>query len=528
MSVTLFIVDDEELIRTGLTSLPWQDYDITVVGSAENGEDALLEIKRLRPDIVISDIEMPKKNGLWLAEHTLTLLPETKFVFLTGFNTFEYIHRAMHLNVSDYVLKPIKKAELFELISKIRDNIITERKNEQKLELFYDNLKDSKFFLKSWFFDMVTNFYAAHDRGDSFDFLGTAVADGQFCVMLIKLCPSLASAENQFEAYLIFRKLLSVIALCNLETIPFLNNNIITIVFRFDAANQKAAATVLEISQKIYDFLSYNDECDFTIAIGEVFDSIVKLPNCSASAENALLYALSGNQNQIIYAGDLLLVDDMFDAYENYQKQYSVMLSHGTDEQISELLKNLFSSFDSSNMSLSAIRQHCIRFASGAISALYKASSENADDSVTPEFLRKIGNCDSSSALCDILTLFSLNTAKQIRECLQKKNLGLVNTIKSYVEENIRQPITLEILSEVVSLSPNYISTLFYKETGINFKDWLIAVRINKSKELLKNTQMKIYEIANAVGYEDTRYFSDVFCRSVGCLPSQYRKSDSA
>ena len=109
---------------------------------------------------------------------------------------------------------------------------------------------------------------------------------------------------------------------------------------------------------------------------------------------------------------------------------------------------------------------------------------------------------------------------------MQQKNTSLVNKIKAYVAENINHTITLEILSEVAELSPNYISTLFYKETGINFKDYLISVRIDKAKELLKNTQLKIYEVANAVGYEDTRYFSDVFCRIAGCLPSQFRKQD--
>ena len=313
-------------------------------------------------------------------------------------------------------------------------------------------------------------------------------------------------------------------SLCDAQTIPFLNNSIITLVFRFDKDNQKALSCALEISQKLYDFLSYNADCGFTIAISEVFNSIIKLPQCSSSAENALLYALPDDEKQIIYAGDLLLVDDLFDAYENYQKQYSVMLSHGTDEQISELLKNLFSLFDNSGISLPAIRQHCIRFASAAMSALYKASSEIASNIVNPEFLKKLGNCQSSSALCDIITLFSINISHRIQECLQQKNAGIVNRIKAYVSENIAQTITLEILSEVAELSPNYISTLFYKETGINFKDYLISVRIDKAKELLKNTQLKIYEVANAVGYEDTRYFSDVFCRNVGCLPSQYRK----
>ena len=526
MKVTLFIVDDEELIRHGLISLPWNEYEIDLIGSSENGEDALEQIKNLRPDIVISDIEMPKKNGLWLAEQVLTLLPHTKFVFLTGFNTFEYMHQAMHLKVYDYVLKPIKKAELFDLISKIRQNIIIEKQNDCKMEAFYKNLKESKFFLKSWFFDMVSGFYTTHSTSDNFDFLGTTISEGHFCIMLLKLKPNSTSAEDQFGCYMLFQKLLKVIQLCHNEVIPFLNNNIITLIFRFNADNHKSSAAVLDISNKIYNFLSYNTSHNFIIAIGEVFDSIRKLPQCSSSAENALLYALPDQEKQIIYARDLKLADVSFDAYENIQKQYSVLLSHGTDKQISELLKTLFSLLESSNTSLPLIRQHCIRFASGAISALYEANPENSPE-ISKKFLEKISDCQSASALCDILTLFSLQISEAIHSCIQKKNTSTVKKITDYVSSNYSKTITLESLSEIVELSPNYISTLFYKETGTNFKDYLISVRIDKAKELLKTTQLKIYQIAHSVGYEDARYFGDIFFRIVGCLPSQYRKNDS-
>ncbi len=151
-------------------------------------------------------------------------------------------------------------------------------------------------------------------------------------------------------------------------------------------AAAKSRSLRFEISQKLYDFLTYNSECAFSIAISEVFDSIVKLPKCSASADNAVLYAISGSQNQIIYAGDLLLADDLFDAYENYQKQYSVMLSHGSDSQITDLIKNLFSLFESSAVPLPAIRQHCIRFASGAVSALTKQGTKAHRTLRTPAF----------------------------------------------------------------------------------------------------------------------------------------------
>jgi two-component system response regulator YesN len=526
MNITLFIVDDEELIRNGLLSLPWKEYDIDVLGTAENSVEAIEKIKQLRPDIVISDIEMPKQNGIWLAEHVLTLLPRTKFIFLTAFNTFEYMHKALQLKVSEYILKPIKKSELLELVSKIRNVIISEKQSDYQMEVFYNNLKDSKFFLKSWFFDMVSTFYSSHDINDDFDFLGTSLSNGQFCVVLIKLRSDTQTSGEQFIYYTLFQQLLSVLQFCNAEVIPFINNNIITLVFRFDLNLPKAAAVILEICDKIYSFLSFNTHCAFTIAIGKVLTGINNLSQCSISAENTMFYDLLENEKQIIYAGDLKLVDDFFNTYENIQKKYSILLSRGSDAQISELLKGLFSLFENSNVSLQSVRQYCLSFATSATSVAYKVSSETFSDTINFDFLNKINNCHSVSALCDILTFFSINISRQIQNILQKKNTSLMNKIKNYISENLHHTITLETLSEVIGLSPNYISTCFYKETGVNFKDYLISVRIQKAKELLKETHDKIYEIAHAVGYEDARYFSNLFCNIVGCLPSQYRKND--
>lgn len=372
---------------------------------------------------------------------------------------------------------------------------------------------------------MVSSFYASHDINDSFDFLGTSISNGQFCVALIKLTPDTEISGQQFMFFVLFQQLLDVLQFCDAEVIPFLNNNIITLIFRFDPDFPKAASSALEICDKIHDFLSFNTSCAFTIAIGNVLTGITNISQCSISAENTLLYNLPENDRQIIYAGDLKAVDDLFDTYGNIQKKYSVLLSHGSDAQISALLKDLFSLFESSGVSLQSVRQYCLNFAATATSAAYKVNPETPSETVNVDFLHKLNNCHSVSALCDILTFFSFNISKQIQNTLQKKNTSLVNKIKNYISENLQCAITLETLSEVVELSPNYISTCFYKETGINFKDYLISARIEKAKELLKNTSDKIYEIAHAVGYEDTRYFSNVFCNIAGCLPSQYRKN---
>lgn len=96
--------------------------------------------------------------------------------------------------------------------------------------------------------------------------------------------------------------------------------------------------------------------------------------------------------------------------------------------------------------------------------------------------------------------------------------------MKAIVEENYADNASLDSIAAQIYLSPCYLSMIFSKETHMTFKDYLIQTRINKAKELLKNTEIKIYEVAKQVGYNDTRYFSDLFRRQTGKTPSQFRE----
>ena len=105
----------------------------------------------------------------------------------------------------------------------------------------------------------------------------------------------------------------------------------------------------------------------------------------------------------------------------------------------------------------------------------------------------------------------------------EQKNKGLVEKVKALVDTGFADDASLETIAAQVYLSPCYLSVIFKRETGMTFKNYLIQVRIEKSKKLLADTDLKIYEVAEKVGYTDTRYFSEIFQRSTGKTPSQYR-----
>ena len=118
MSIKLLICDDEKIIREGLSSLEWQQHDVEVIGTAKNGIEALEIISKIPPDIIISDVRMPQKDGIWLAEQVHNNYPDIQMIFLTGYNEFEYAQMAINYNVSKYLMKPIDEDKLYEQVLK--------------------------------------------------------------------------------------------------------------------------------------------------------------------------------------------------------------------------------------------------------------------------------------------------------------------------------------------------------------------------------------------------------------------------
>ena len=132
MNVKLLICDDEKIIREGLASLDWNTRGIEVVGTAKNGEVAFELFQKMLPDIVISDIKMPTKDGIWLSEQIHKISPNTKIIFLTGYNDFEYAQSAINNGVCQYLLKPIDEFELYKIVDKLTKEIHLEQQKAEK------------------------------------------------------------------------------------------------------------------------------------------------------------------------------------------------------------------------------------------------------------------------------------------------------------------------------------------------------------------------------------------------------------
>jgi len=141
----LLIVDDEQIIREGIAAnTDFASLGIELVGSCENGVDALEVIKERQPDMVMTDINMPFMNGMELAEQVLTIYPLTKIIFLTGYDRFEYVKQALRLKITDYLVKPILPKELLKIFSKVIKSIDQERLEDAQINRLKDRVAETE------------------------------------------------------------------------------------------------------------------------------------------------------------------------------------------------------------------------------------------------------------------------------------------------------------------------------------------------------------------------------------------------
>ena len=133
--VTLFLCEDEIAMREGIKNrIDWASEGIDFVGEAGDGEMAIPAIMEKKPDILITDIKMPFVDGLMLSEIVKKNLPDTKIMILSGYDEFEYAQRAVSLGVTEYLLKPISPKKLIESIKKVRDKVIEEKDQKEKVK----------------------------------------------------------------------------------------------------------------------------------------------------------------------------------------------------------------------------------------------------------------------------------------------------------------------------------------------------------------------------------------------------------
>ena len=529
------IADDEKKICQLLQLLiDWNAMNMQIVGIAHNGQEALSMILQSQPDIVIADIRMPEYGGLELIKEVKERYPSIDFIIMSGHRQFEYARKALHYGAEDYLLKPIKEAELVRCLNRIierKQALRTDLEHRQRQEqtVLEQARKLSGVFVR----DLVLNKIDTHAlnkeniRSDyKCDFAYTL-----FQVVCIRI-----DVEDRkvplSELDQIMEKRTEVILEQNLSSHEWTYSFCFIDGLTFAVVNLTDGmldTLLTQLRRGISDIKNMSDSrmpLYVTIGLSASVNNISDLPFAVLQARDAVANRLIDGVDQILRPFDRKDIDSVNQYLTlSVQKRLGEGIEALNEAQVKADVRAIFDAVLSKKNYDGKL---LIDLSKELIELFLHASKvwffNEAITQMKKEAVQRIDACFSKEGLMAQLSEITSELFEAIynqRDLREKRPIYLA---KQYIKARYQLPVSLDEVAGHLALNPAYFSSVFKKETGISFSEYLTSVRIDKAKELLLEANRTVFDVASSVGYDDEKYFSRVFKKSVGLSPSEYRK----
>ena len=530
------IADDENRICRLIRMLGhWEQFGMQVDGMASNGPEAIDLLAKNHTDILITDIRMPGISGLELIAQARGLNPELRFIVISGYADFSYAQEAISLGVSGYLLKPVNEQELNDTLEKIASEIGTKNEREQALRTAVqeneENLDKVKAALALDLIHGIERDYSAaalqkQNRivAEKGRFLVFCIK-GRFLVFCIKADEKACSNPDRIRrgAFDTAQRLVKT------ELAPFVydlavasSGSILCGVILEKNGEERRVDSALRRS--IVSLQTQNDvfgKWNFTMGEGERCEIPQDLP---ASFRHAQMAAgdriLHGCGRLYQMEADSAGLDDqplLVRFWEQAVRAVEQKDLAGMDAAVRNLRRGCAECMNARGWEYFQVAKTVIG-----------RSSQELQLPVMNELTdRALEALENSSTVDEVFTAASRYYQKLIGVISQgERELDErpIRLARRYIMEHYAEPLTLEEVSEIAGLVPNYFSSQFKKVTGDGFAHYLIGVRMDAAKRYLQQTSLPVSEIAGRVGYNDVKYFTKTFIKLNGIKPTVYRK----
>lgn len=510
------VVDDEPIVRRGLISLiPKLDPEWSVVGEAKNGHEALELVKREMPDLVITDIRMPRMNGLDL----LSALKEypVHVVILSGYGFFEYAQTAIKFGAFDYLLKPVKPPEIMNLLQRLKEK---RQDQESAAEPAQSPLNFSK-----WWKDWLMEAEESQGYADKLkEQMPAGAEELQIVAVEIDRFDDLIGEDQWGDKQLVafaVRNVIQDIMAERPETqlLPLFANGsrIIYLLVGQPSGPDAAERLIQEVGKWV--------KISISIGLSGKSREFEELPALYRQATESL------RDKWIRGEGIVCRYEDAA-AFAKEAQGYPAVLDEaicrdlraGDREKALAGLEAFLNQVKRDNLSYPLFQ----RFALQLLSSVYRIVYENRIDDWVQKEMSQPQDLFRREFAVDEYRRFMTEWIGAIVDSLEwkrkQKNNRTIERAIEFMRSQYAKDISLEDVAGHVGMSGSYFSSLFKQETGDNFIEYLTRLRIDKAKSLMMDAELRLYEISQLVGYQDVKYFSRLFKRHVGATPAEYRQ----
>lgn len=532
---SIILVDDEEEVRKSIIKqIDWESAGFQVVGDAENGEDALEKIEVLEPDVVLTDIRMPYMDGLTLAEKIRQRYPSTKVVIFSGYDDFEYAQKAIKLNVTEYILKPVNVEELTSILKRIKSNLDEEIEEKRNVSRLRENYRKSLPIIREQFFNDMVHRRLADDLIESklreYDIPITGARKWIIAAIDVEKSDDRSKKTlSLHEEELIPISVMQIVreklkSYCRFSLFQSTAEAGMVVIAALDDDNTTTG--LIDVLGDICKETKRILEVPVTIGIGHSVTGLSKIAGSYQSAVEALGYKAVVGSGITIYINDMEPVGSGKLEFDNSdESDFISAVKFGPDEKIEAVMVRISGKLESARVHY---RQQQV-YVFGVLNTVIQMIQQydlNLEEILGGEleYLSVIDKLQKREEFGEWL----LKTARKMNQAInQERDMTtrqVIQQAKQYIMDNYQNPdLSVEMICRHLHMSPAYFSTMFKKETGQAYIAYLTEIRLNKAVELLNKTDDKTYVIASKVGYQEQNYFSYVFKKKFGVSPTKFR-----
>lgn len=524
--ITLLIVDDEAEIRSGLRNIiSWEDYSISVIGTAASGAEALDKIRYYEPDIVITDIQMPGMNGLELVRRAKEEQFDCSFVILSGYDDFQYAQTAIRYGIKDYLLKPISIKELTELIQALKQEILTKRELHSDQLSTLKKLRTAVVSLRKHDLvpQLLRNELSAAELTDVISEYSLPVKNTASCAVLIQAFTSLSDTEESNERSRFLAPLAETLERETAGMAVLISEQApagLLLIFNLPFHSERYPSLKDLLSSQI-EAVEPSDTVKITAAVGEEVSSLQEISLSWQSARQVMTWHIYTGANQVIEPSVMK------------NEEPSVILPDG--QLFDDILKD---DVDAVRLHFSEYLNKLLYIPTPPPAYLYSMCNyvivtfssqlakylDGPPKSFTGNSYVTLQNLSSLDEIRDWMCEILCGFASELSVSRATKSDPLIEKAIDYLNKNLLKNPHTEDVCNYLGLSKSYFSTYFKNKTQLNFRDYLLDLKINYAQEQLKLSEHIPSVVATLLGYEDYRSFSRAFKARTGLTPSDYQK----
>lgn len=522
----MIIADDECVIRSGLKRLlDWEALEIEIVGEACDGQELYAQIAELAPQLVVTDIRMPEMSGLDVIRSCASLSDGPKFIFISGYEEFSYAKDAVRYGAVDYLLKPVSAADLLEAVKKA----LAQLADDRTVNIF----REEKDELQQVFWNLNDGFeYAMEDLYERFAREKLAVSDCFFvgvCFSLIEddRLRSMMSYEQQ--GLLRFGVYNRIVEEFRSRRLGFLIRkeeyfcDVMALIPR-----DRRDDFVQTLLMPVYEKLQREAKVRLCMGVGEPVEGPGQWQLSYRSAKFAC---------ELYYFVELPVIE-----FPGPDREYTVSFDDFNallDLSFRQITARDRAALATIGKCLDSIREihygnryaavnRVLIFSGSLLEKLFSVRLVEGDFAARQNELQEaVRYMETFSQVRAWLADYYRSLLEDIFSGGRHRATGEMVKVQDYIRQHYNEDLSLKELAGVAHVSPTYFSALFKKETGENYKSYVTSIRMEEALKLVLGTDMKTYEIAEAVGYNNVRRFVDAFKNIYRISPLEYRKKES-